>query len=247
MKNTPSNVSLIRSLSLLPFLHRRASAFLFIASLLISQVVYGQPQTQAIQQQVALLQPYQEQINKRLTHSQVLVGHIAERLTKKSLPKSLILIPMLESSYNTQAVSHAGAAGLWQLIPSTAKRFGLKIDVTKDERFNAHESTDAALDYLAFLYNKFGEDLSLTLAAYNAGEGRVDRAIRRAKTNHYSSLTLPMETTQYVARFYALNQIVNLGEVIPQRLKSYALFGSNFTANNQPLVDLKPLPPLINL
>lgn len=247
MKNKPSSVSWVRSSSWLPFRRYRPSTCLVIASLVVSTFVFGQPHTQAIQKQVMLLQPYQEQINKRLTHSQGIVGHIATRLTKQSLPRSLILIPMLESSYNSEAISHAGAAGLWQLIPSTAKRFGLKIDATQDERFNTIESTDAAISYLAFLYQKFGEDLALTLAAYNAGEGRVDRAIRRAKTNQYSSLVLPQETIQYVERFYALNQIVDLQEVIPPQAKSYALFGPNFSAQNQPLVDLKPLPPLINL
>ena len=87
---------------------------------------------------------------------------------------------MLESSYNPKAVSSANAAGLWQLIPATATRFGLQVSDNEDQRFDSKASTQAALAYLAFLYKKFDKDIALTLAAYNAGEGRVARAIKKA-------------------------------------------------------------------
>jgi len=196
-----------------------------------------------LQQELSLLSPYQQQIQARLNANQALIQDISHQLESQKLPKLLVLLPMLESSYNPNAVSHANAAGLWQLIPETAKRFGLDVSQNNDQRFDPTASTDAAIKYLSFLYNKFG-DLTLTLAAYNAGEGRVARAIQRAGSHHYSQLTLPAETSQYVNRFYALLELVELNHLTNGSNHRLFLFGAKPTT---PLIDLHPLPPLIEL
>ncbi|GEA25005.1 hypothetical protein VH1807_contig00059-0077 [Vibrio harveyi] len=154
---------------------------------------------------------------------------------------------MLESSYNPQAVSHANAAGLWQLIPATATRFGLQVSDTDDERFDTKASTQAALKYLAFLYEKFDQDLALTLAAYNAGEGRVSRAMKNAGSRNFDALTLPNETQEYVNRFYALERLVDVQQLRTDSFQPLLLFSDQSSIYTKPLIDLSRLPPLVEL
>lgn len=193
--------------------------------------------------ELAVLAPYKKQIEQRLAVNRTLIQDIAKQLSSQSLPSQLILLPMLESSYDPKAVSHANAAGLWQLMPATAQRFGLKIDASQDQRFDIQASTEAAIEYLAFLHNKF-DDLALTIAAYNAGEGRISRAIKKSGSRQFSQLTLPSETTQYVHRFYALRSLIQLEKLLDRQPNTLFLFGE---FNQSPLVDLSPLPPLISL
>ena len=193
--------------------------------------------------ELAVLTPYKKQIEQRLAMNRPLIQNIAEQLSIQPLPPQLILLPMLESSYNPKAISHANAAGLWQLIPATAQRFGLKIDASQDQRFDIQASTEAAIEYLAFLHNKF-DDLALTIAAYNAGEGRVSRAIKKSGSRQFSTLALPLETTQYVRRFYALHNLIEIEELLGKQPNTLFLFGE---FNQSPLVVLSPLPPLITL
>ncbi|MDN3609433.1 lytic transglycosylase domain-containing protein [Vibrio ostreicida] len=196
-----------------------------------------------IKSEIDILTPHKSRIELRLKANKPLIKHISSQLIDRSLPKHLVLLPMLESSYNPKAVSPANAAGLWQLIPATAQRFGLNIDERDDQRFDSIASTKAAIGYLVFLYNKF-DDLSLTLAAYNAGEGRVARAIKKAGTREFSSLKLPKETKQYVRRFYALLHLIKLDTLLDDGPPPMLLFG---TSDLPPLIDLRPLPPLIRL
>ncbi len=221
---------------------------------MVSSFCQAKPSDQDIQQQYQVLAPYKKHINKRLKDVSPTLDHISQELKQRSLPNSLILVPMLESSYNPQAVSHANAAGLWQLIPATAVRFGLKVDANKDERFDTKASTGAALDYLSFLYKKFNQNISLTLAAYNAGEGRVGRAIKKAGSSNFQHLRLPQETRQYVNRFHALLKLVELpGSNFKPDFKSKGKsFQPRFLFANEahkpkPLVDFNRLPPLVNL
>ncbi|MCG9684098.1 lytic transglycosylase domain-containing protein [Vibrio sp. Isolate23] len=195
------------------------------------------------EQELAILTPYKKHIEQRLTVNRPLIQDIAQQLSSHSLPLQLILLPMLESSYDPSAISHANAAGLWQLMPATAQRFGLKVNTHQDQRFDIQASTKAAIEYLAFLHNKF-DDLALTLAAYNAGEGRVSRAIKQAGSRQFSTLALPLETTQYVHRFYALRSLIPLEKLLGQQPNSLFLFGE---LSQSPLIDLSPLPPLITL
>ncbi len=231
---------------------RRTTGLMLVTVLLLflSSFCQAKPSDKDIQQQYQVLAPYKTHITKRLDSVSPTLNHISQQIKQRSLPDSLILVPMLESSYNPQAVSHANAAGLWQLIPATAVRFGLKVDSDTDERFDTKASTGAALDYLSFLYKKFDQNISLTLAAYNAGEGRVARAIKKAGTSNFQQLRLPQETRQYVNRFHALLQLIDMPE------SNFRSKGNSFQPrflfagenhSPKPLIDFSRLPPLVNL
>lgn len=125
---------------------------------------------------------------------------IARVLREEGLPSELIWIGLVESGYDPDARSPKNAVGIWQLIPETAKRFGLRVGQS-DDRKDPVKSTLAAARYLKFLFSRFG-DWPLTLAAYNAGEGRVQNAIERARERDFWKLSsaglLPRETQAYV-------------------------------------------------
>ncbi|MEL6926642.1 MAG: lytic transglycosylase domain-containing protein, partial [Bacteroidota bacterium] len=120
------------------------------------------------------------------------------------LPLELKYLSVIESRLRPTVVSHVGAGGLWQLMPGTAKKYGLKINKYVDERFDPQKSTEAAMKHLSYLYQRFG-NWKLAIAAYNCGSGRMDRAIRKADSYEYDALKkhLPKETTDYVRRFTA--------------------------------------------
>ncbi|KMQ50486.1 Membrane-bound lytic murein transglycosylase D precursor [Chitinispirillum alkaliphilum] len=118
------------------------------------------------------------------------------------LPQDLAYLPILESGYNPHAYSRAHASGIWQFIPSTGRAYGLRQNYWIDERRDPLKSADAAIRYLSKLYNDFG-DWYLALAAYNCGEGRLGRTIRRDGTNDYWELSLPRETMNYVPLYLA--------------------------------------------
>jgi hypothetical protein len=120
-------------------------------------------------------------------------------LREEGLPASLAAVALVESGGQPAALSPKGARGLWQLMPETARRYGLTVDQDRDERLDIRKSTRAAAQYLRELYTRFG-DWPLALAAYNAGEQRVQRALDRAGTNDFLRISrwLPSETRQYV-------------------------------------------------
>lgn len=132
------------------------------------------------------------------------MSYIGKELKRFNLPEWLIWLPLLESGYRSQAVSPAGAVGLWQLMPDTARRFGLVVSATQDDRYDVSKSTQAALRYLAWLQMHFNGDWALVLAAYNAGENTIDTAQHKAKLDDYCDLMLPEETQHYVPRFIAM-------------------------------------------
>ena len=131
---------------------------------------------------------------------------IREILAQAGIPQDLAYVPIVESAFNPSALSRAKAKGLWQFIPSTGKQYGLKQDFFVDERSNMEKATLAAAQYLKRLYAMFG-DWNLALAGYNAGEGRVQRAIRRAQTNDFWALaktrSFRAETRNYVPLIHA--------------------------------------------
>lgn len=134
-----------------------------------------------------------------------------EILIQKGLPKELVFLPLIESGFNTNAYSRSRAVGPWQFIASTAKKYGLTINWWIDERRDPIKSTIAAARYLKDLYDMFNS-WHLAMAAYNAGEGRVLRALRRAKTDDEWELLqkkrfLRRETREYVPKFIAAGLI----------------------------------------
>lgn len=139
--------------------------------------------------------------------------HVVQELEKRNMPTELALLPFIESAFNPQALSSAKAAGMWQFIPSTGRDFNLKQSVFKDDRRDVLASTDAALTYLQKLYDMFG-DWQLALAAYNWGEGSVQRAVNRAKAagqpTDFNSLSarMPPETRNYVPKLQAVKNII---------------------------------------
>ncbi|MEO8859112.1 MAG: transglycosylase SLT domain-containing protein [Burkholderiaceae bacterium] len=137
--------------------------------------------------------------------------HIVEELERRNMPTELALLPFIESAFNPQAVSSAKAAGMWQFMPATGKHFELKQNAFRDDRRDVLASTRAALDYLQKLYGMFG-DWHLALAAYNWGEGNVQRAIdknqRAGLGVGYLDLNMPAETRLYVPKLQAMKNIV---------------------------------------
>jgi len=139
--------------------------------------------------------------------------HVVQELEKRGMPTELALLPVIESAFNPQAMSTADAAGIWQFVPGTGKDFNLKQNMFKDERRGVLASTDAALTYLQRLYTMFG-DWQLALAAYNWGEGNVQKAIKKnqalGKPTDFESLAelMPAETRNYVPKLQAVKNIV---------------------------------------
>src|SRR5678816_1169532 len=137
--------------------------------------------------------------------------HIVEELERREMPTELALLPFIESAYNPEAVSSAKASGMWQFIPSTGRDFLLRQNVFRDDRRDVLASTRAALDYLQKLHGMFG-DWQLALAAYNWGQGSVQRAIARNQKaglpTDYINLKMPSETQLYVPKLQAVKNIV---------------------------------------
>lgn len=128
------------------------------------------------------------------------------------MPMELVLLPIVESAFDPHATSGANAAGIWQIIPSTGRNYGLKQTRNYDARRDVVASTTAALDMMQRLNKMFDGDWLLTVAAYNSGEGRVMRAIKankaRGKPTDFWSLSLPRETKLYVPKMLALSEIL---------------------------------------
>lgn len=144
--------------------------------------------------------------------------HVVELLEERGMPAELALLPMIESEYKPTALSNRGASGIWQLVPTTGRLYGLKRDQWYDGRKDTEAATKAALGHLQYLYEKFDHDWLLALAAYNCGDGRVASAIRQnkkiGKPTDYWSLKLPKETQYYVPKFLALVYLVQNHKIL---------------------------------
>ena len=137
--------------------------------------------------------------------------HITQEVERRHMPTELALLPFTESAFNPQAMSVAKASGMWQFVSATGKDFELKQNIFRDDRRDVLASTRAALDYLQRLHDMFG-DWQLALAAYNCGQGTVQRAISRNQKlglpTDYVNLRLPQETSEYVPKLQAVKNIV---------------------------------------
>ena len=139
---------------------------------------------------------------------------IKAKLRNAGLPEELAYLPVIESGFKPLARSRAGAVGIWQFIPGSARKYGLTVDWWIDERRDPIKSTDAAVKYLKTLYQIFGKwDLALT--AYNYGEGKLQRKIKRMRTDNFWKLKrrLPRETRNYVPQFFAVLTILSNPDV----------------------------------
>lgn len=150
-------------------------------------------------------------VKRMVARSQKYLYHVVEEVEKRGMPTEIALLPMVESAFNPQAYSRSNASGMWQFIPSTGKDFGLKQNWWVDNRRDVTAATNAALNYLQKLHVMFGT-WELALAAYNAGEGTVKRAIERNERaglpTDYESLPLPPETRNYVPKLQAVKNIM---------------------------------------
>lgn len=147
-----------------------------------------------------------EDFQRWLNRSGMYIETIKRILRDEGLPEELVYLPIIESGYYPKARSHRRAVGPWQFIPATARKYGLKIDYWIDERRDPEKSTHAAARYLKDLYERFGS-WHLALAAYNAGEGRIYRAITKSKSDDFWDIIqtryIKSETRNYVAKFIA--------------------------------------------
>ncbi len=137
---------------------------------------------------------------------------MARRIFRENgVPENVAWLAQVESAWKPSAVSSAAASGLWQFIPGTGTRFGLRKTAYVDERNSFESATKASAQYLKFLANRYGGNWELAMAAYNSGEGNVDRAIRRAGVSNFwvAYPYLPQETRNYVPNILATILIAN--------------------------------------
>ena len=184
----------------------------------LSDVSYASNETalKAIGKSVDLFKDtIKERFTLYLERSAQYIEIMKEILRGKNLPEELVFLPIVESGFNPNAYSRARAVGPWQFIASTGKRYGLVIDWWRDERRDPVKSTVAAAEYLRDLYKMFGS-WNLALAAYNAGEGKISKALRKSDSVDYWSLLntkqIRNETKEYVPRYIAATMIANTPE-----------------------------------
>ncbi len=170
-----------------------------------------------IEREIEWLQRNPDYVARVFGRAQRYLHHIASEVETRGLPGDLALLPVVESAFNPFAYSRSHASGLWQFIPGTGERFGLKRNYWQDQRRDVVDSTRAALDFLTELNQRFDGDWFLAIAAYNYGPGNVQRAINRnlalRRRTDFFSLSLPAETRAYVPKLLALTKILRNPEV----------------------------------
>lgn len=170
------------------------------------------PRNLAVRKQISLYLNNRKRLRQAAESAKPYLFYVYQQVKLRKLPAEFALLPMLESNYDPFAYSKVGAAGLWQMMPGTASGFGVKIDWWYDGRRDIVASTTAALNYLQYLGEIFNHDWLLALAAYDVGEGAVQKAIdynkRLGKPTDFWDLPLPQETKCYVPRLLALAAII---------------------------------------
>ena len=165
-----------------------------------------------ITQQLKWFASHQEYMDRVAERAQPYMHHIVETLEANDVPLEIALLPIVESAFKPFAYSHGRASGIWQFIPATGKRYGLKQNWWYDGRRDVYASTDAAVKLLKALHKEFKGDWMLALAAYNSGSGNVRKAIRynkkRGRSTDFFSLRLPKETKYYVPKLLALKKLI---------------------------------------
>ena len=155
---------------------------------------------------------HNDYLNRVFERARPFLPYVAAEVEARGLPGELAFLPVVESAFDPFAYSHGRAAGLWQIIPSTGRYFGLKQNWWYDGRRDVLASTEVALNYLEYLHQRFDGDWLLAIAAYNCGQGTVSRAIRRnqslGRPTDFWHLKLPRETRVYVPRLLGLAKVV---------------------------------------
>ena len=171
------------------------------------------PDETSVDEQLDWFASNPDYLQRAFGRSDLYLYHIVTQLEARGMPLEIALLPVVESAFEPYAYSRARAAGLWQFIPDTGSRFGLKQDWWYDGRRDIVESTRAALDYLQALHDEFNGDWLLAIAAYNCGEMNVERALdaNRAagRPLDFWSLRLPTETRAYVPKLLAMKRLVS--------------------------------------
>jgi membrane-bound lytic murein transglycosylase D len=169
-------------------------------------------QEPAIDQQLAWFEHNPEYLERVFQRGQRYMYHVITEVEARGMPLEFALLPVVESAYEPFAYSSSRAAGLWQFIPGTGVRFGLKQNWWYDGRRDVIESTRAALDYLQALHDQFDGDWLLAIAAYNVGENTVQRELdynrAHGKPADFWHLTLPAETRAYVPKLLAMKRLM---------------------------------------
>jgi membrane-bound lytic murein transglycosylase D len=173
---------------------------------------FDEVQEPAIDVQLAWFEHNPEYLERVFQRGQRYMYHIITEVEARGMPLEFALLPVVESAYEPFAYSRSRAAGLWQFIPDTGARFGLKRDWWYDGRRDVVESTRAALDYLQALHDQFDGDWLLAIAAYNVGENTVQRELdfnrANGKPTDFWHLRLPAETRAYVPKLLALKRLM---------------------------------------
>ena len=169
-----------------------------------------------IQQELNWFKRHPEYMKRVAERALPYLHYIIETVEAAGIPTEIALLPIVESAFQPFAYSHGRAAGIWQFIPATGKRYGLKQNWWYDGRRDVYASTKAAINLLKKLNENFDGDWMHALAAYNTGDARVKRAIRRnkraGKPTDFFSLKLPKETRAYVPKLLALRDIIEFPE-----------------------------------
>jgi membrane-bound lytic murein transglycosylase D len=153
-----------------------------------------------------------DKFKEYLNDSYYFIYFVINELEDNNLPIELVLLPYIESNYDPFSISSSGAVGMWQFMPRTGRLYKLNKSWWSEDRHDPFRSTEAAVDYLKYLYQRFDEDIYLTIAAYNAGPSLLDRRINQNKRKgdqvDFWSLNVPAQTKNYVPKYIALRELI---------------------------------------
>ena len=151
--------------------------------------------------------------NRFLENSTFYIFYVIEKLNEAELPVELALVPFIESNYDPFSISPSGAVGLWQFMPSTGRLYELDKSWWQEDRHDPFLSTNAAVEYFDYLFERFDNDLFHSLASYNAGptlvDSRIKRNIKLNKDSSFSNLRLPSQAKSYIPKFIAIYEIIS--------------------------------------
>ena len=165
-----------------------------------------------------------DRFDEYLNDSYYFLYFVIQELEKNNLPLELAILPYIESNYDPFSISSSGAVGIWQFMPRTGRLYQLDKSWWNEDRHDPFRSTEAAVKYLKYLYQRFDQNIYHTLAAYNAGPSLLDRKInqnkRRGMDTDFWSLNVPVQTKNYVPKYIALRELIlnsdNYGIKLPQ-------------------------------